>query len=143
MSRQWTKEQKLDLARRTRERWAAKRGAMAVEVPKVRPPEVQAVIDSMTPERRAKLEMIQARTMANVVGPEDKRAVQEALLRRDAVRDERRIGSREVSLIVRTDGTMVSLYGPCVCGKAKKEWHRVCLAQQVGSATEAGREPTI
>jgi hypothetical protein len=38
-----------------------------------------------------------------------------------------RIGSREVSLIVKTDGTMASLYGPCICGKPKREWHPLCL----------------
>lgn len=38
-----------------------------------------------------------------------------------------RIGSREVNLVVRTDGTMVSLLGPCVCGVPKREWHKLCL----------------
>ena len=36
-----------------------------------------------------------------------------------------RIGSRELSLIVKTDGTMVSQYGPCTCGAAKRQWHAV------------------
>jgi len=42
-------------------------------------------------------------------------------------RDTGRVGSREVNLIVRTNGTMVSQHGPCVCGKPKREWHDICL----------------
>ena len=41
-----------------------------------------------------------------------------------------RSGSREISIIVKNDGTMVSQYGPCVCGAAKREWHKICLARQ-------------
>lgn len=40
-----------------------------------------------------------------------------------------RIGSREVTLVVRTDGTMVSVNGPCVCGEGKRAWHRICLKE--------------
>lgn len=40
-----------------------------------------------------------------------------------------RIGSREVRIIVRTDGTMVSQYGPCICGAGKNQWHKICLKE--------------
>lgn len=48
----------------------------------------------------------------------------------DPVRDTVRVGSREVVLRVRTDGQMVSLQGPCLCGAAKREWHQICLKQE-------------
>lgn len=46
------------------------------------------------------------------------------------VRDPGRVGSREVVLRVKTDGLLVSLQGPCVCGARKREWHQICLKQQ-------------
>ena len=35
-----------------------------------------------------------------------------------------RIGSKELRLIVRTDGTVVSQFDTCLCGAQKNEWHR-------------------
>lgn len=52
----------------------------------------------------------------------------------EAVRDESRVGSHEVRLIVRTDGQMVSTHGPCVCGKSKREWHKICLKENSNAA---------
>jgi hypothetical protein len=43
------------------------------------------------------------------------------------VRDVTRVGSRDVVLRVKTDGTMASVQGPCVCGARKNEWHALCL----------------
>ena len=154
--RVWTDEQRAVASKRMAEVQAAKK-VLHIEIGKEspvsvkeRPPEVQAVIDSMTPERRAKLDMIQARTLANVVGTQDQRAVAEALARHEAEKatgtseapfgvgpvieggdpnPPSRIGSREVSLIVRTDGTMVSQYGPCLCGMGKRQWHPICLKE--------------
>lgn len=40
-----------------------------------------------------------------------------------------RSGSKELSIIIKNDGTMVSQYGPCVCGAAKRQWHKICLKE--------------
>jgi hypothetical protein len=149
MPRTWTQEQRDAAAKRMKlvaeKRWA-----------KTRPPEVQAVIDSMDPARRAKLQGAQNRiwqdngradglqarealarfeaerggiikevapTTTNAVDPDAFKAM---AMQTSPARDPVRIGSREVSLIVRTDGTMVSQYGPCICGRAKREWHAIC-----------------
>ena len=39
----------------------------------------------------------------------------------------RRIGSYELRIIVKTDGTMVSEDRPCICGAPKRQWHKICL----------------
>lgn len=153
----WTPEQRQAAAVRMKavqeKRWAKSED---IAPPRHIAPEVQAVLDTMTPERKAKLAMIQSRTMNLGNGRADGEATQAALARFEAEkqanpvlqetaplkpidpatglepnpgRDAGRIGSREVSLIVRTDGTMVSQYGPCVCGKQKREWHRICLGE--------------
>lgn len=41
-----------------------------------------------------------------------------------------RMGSRQVSLVVRNDGQMVSQFGPCVCGAVKRQWHAICLKEK-------------
>ena len=177
MARQWTVEQKKEAAERMRaiqlKRWANKKGDSLtnVETPDINPvvaeveraPEVQAVIDSMDPQRKAKMMMAQGRVWQDN-GRADGKAAREALERFEAdkqgipsyvpevtrtvasnavmpdafhamaaqvapQRDLGRVGSREVNLIVRTDGTMVSQHGPCVCGRAKREWHGICLKQ--------------
>jgi len=54
---------------------------------KIRAPEVQAVLDSMSPERRAKLQMIQAQTFARTLQHEQaagQKATAEALARHEA-----------------------------------------------------------
>lgn len=48
----------------------------------------------------------------------------------EPIRDAVRVGSREVVLRVRTDGQMVSMQGPCLCGAVKREWHQICLKTQ-------------
>ena len=125
----------LENRKKAGERLAAARAAkratplVAAAPPFIRPPEVQAVIDEMTPERRAKLEMIKARQVAML---QQTKEGQEALARaqEQGPRDPRRIGSREVRLIVKTDDTIVSVDGPCVCGKPKREWHTLCLKSE-------------
>lgn len=41
-----------------------------------------------------------------------------------------RVGSKELSIIVRTDGMMASQYDECVCGAKKREWHPICLREK-------------
>lgn len=156
--RQWSPEARAAAAERMRkisaERWSrAKEQPTVVEekpietgaelklsIEEVAPtrrtaPEVQAVLDTMTPERRAKLASVQARTMATGFVNEHERT--EAMERAQTTRElteappalplpPSRIGSREVSIIVRTDGTCVSQWGPCLCGRPKREWHVIC-----------------
>jgi hypothetical protein len=38
-----------------------------------------------------------------------------------------RVGIREIRLMVKTDGTLASLDGPCLCGSPKRQWHAICL----------------
>ena len=42
-----------------------------------------------------------------------------------------RVASRNVRLVVKTDGTMACLDSPCLCGKGKREWHAICLKEAV------------
>ena len=95
-------------------------------------PEVQAVIDSMDSERKVKMEMMRARQIAELSQTKEGR---EALARLEEskhpssgdVPPMRRPGSYELSIIVRNDGTMVSQFGPCLCGAGKRQWHKICL----------------
>lgn len=144
--RVWSDDQRRAASERMKIRHDAKKRSVAegqVAV-KERPPEIQAIIDTMTPERKAKLAMVQSRFLSTQEG-------QKALERHEAEKASgtseapfsegikfvpidyqlppSRVGSREVSLIVKTDGTMVSQYGPCLCGKAKREWHKICLKE--------------
>lgn len=180
MPRVWTKEQKAAAAVRMRAvataRWEKRNSEVAetfhlgnleaIEPEPQRSPEVQAVIDSMDPKRKAKLNGAQARIWQDN-GRADGKQAMEALerfeqakrenpvlqqiaplvpqtvatnavdpdafkamaMQSSPARDPGRIGSREVNLIVRTDGTMVSEYGPCICGRAKREWHTICVKQ--------------
>ena len=152
VKRIWTDEQRAAAADRMRhagqvrvERLRQAReqsqAAMPVAVAE-RDPEVQAVIDGMTPERRARLQQIQGQVLSSPDGQRalarheaEKVAVLEPAGERNPVADlapeRERVGSREVRLIVKTDGTMVSCDGPCICGAAKREWHKVCLAREV------------
>ena len=178
MGRGWTDGQKKAASERMKARWAAKhrqsdgwkvfagpvtidmpdpkKDFSAIEVieksaPKARPPEVQAVIDSMDPVRKARLQAVQARQWGHDAASD--RATREALERHEAqkiaiqtttaatgvipepsapgaigqVVVPPRPGSREVNLIVKNDGTMVSINGNCVCGVPKRVWHRICL----------------
>ena len=146
MTKMW--ESKRMAAIQTVQEEAIQSGAAPkVEVVHERPPEVQAVLDSMTPERRARLQMIQARQLQTREGQAalarheaEKIAVQTetvntsavAVLERQKIGDPNmvlppsRIGSREVSIIERTNGEIVSQYGPCICGRPKREWHMNC-----------------
>lgn len=128
--RVWSDEQRRAAAERCRERFTKK----PVEVRREVAPEVQAVIATMDPVRLAKLAEVQARTLSS-----DDPAVVAAVARHELVvteiqqaqiRDERRVGSYELRLIVKTDGTMVSPDRPCLCGRAKREWHAVCVARE-------------
>lgn len=147
--REWTPEQKAAAAERMKQRWANKAEAVveSVDAPLDSPvavmekpgrdPEVQAILDSMTPERRAKLAQIQAKTLATneaqaaLVRHEEEKAkgTSEAPFGTVEAAPSGRVGSREVSLIVKTDGTMASKDGPCLCGAAKREWHPICCKE--------------
>lgn len=152
--RVWTEEQRQAAAERMRSRMAQKKekeSSVAVEerpittgselkaiVEEVQPtrrevaPEVQAVIDSMDSERKVKMEMMRARQIAELSQTKEGR---EALARLEEskhpssgdVSPMRRPGSYELSIIVRNDGTMVSQFGPCLCGAGKRQWHKICL----------------
>jgi hypothetical protein len=116
------------------------------EVPMI--PSIERPADINDPTRRARLAMAQARILAT---PEGRLAVARHNAEKEQAEAQNvatatlepqgqanlpppRVGSREVSLVVRNDGTMVSLYGPCVCGRAKREWHGICLREGNGAA---------
>ena len=93
MKRKWTDAQRQAAAERMRLRMAKKKfgdrdtTVAVAEPPKVRAPEVQTVLDSMTPERKAKLAEVQARTFARTLqaeGNAGQRVTQEALARHEA-----------------------------------------------------------
>lgn len=143
--RVWTEEQKEAARQRMAYARAQKNqmveGAVAV-VEQVRPPEVQAVIDTMDPARKAKMEMMKARRMAEL---QQTKEGQEALQRLEEARHPtetvvtssdgvmvppmQRPGSYELRLIIRNDGTMVSSFCPCICGAGKRQWHKWCLKE--------------
>lgn len=134
--RVWTAEQRQAAAERARIRFTKKKsevGDDSVSSPvAVLDPEVQAVIDSMDSERKVKMEMMRARQIAELSQTKEGR---EALARLEEskhpssgdVPPMRRPGSYELSIIVRNDGTMVSQFGPCLCGAGKRQWHKICL----------------
>lgn len=117
----WTEEQKEAARARMKARWAERKGgsvAVVEEVVSARP------IVEMSPERLAKLAAIQGRMIAS--DPQANAAMQ----RHEAEKLEAaRVGVRDVMLRVSSDGNMVSLLGPCVCGAEKREWHKICLRE--------------
>lgn len=92
-------------------------------------PEVQAVLSTMTPERKARLAQIQSRTFQMADGQKALERHEIEKIAMEPVQQNGRPGSREISLLVRNDGTMVSQFGPCVCGAAKRQWHAICLKE--------------
>lgn len=134
--RVWTDDQRRAAAERmakmSSERWAKVKAVEDVNIgesptmEKVRAPEVQAVLDTMTPERRAKLAQIQGKILSTPDG-------QRALARHEAEKAQVEGGTAtvvaerpsvtEYLVRVSNDGTMVSLEGPCWCGEGKREWH--------------------
>ena len=142
--RVWTDQQKEAARQRMAVARAARRTSTAIlDIPdgdvearvRERDPEVQAVIDSMTPERRAKLAQIQSQTLQRTIQVESNvgsHMTEQALARHETDKLPpvmARPGSRELSIIVRNDGTMVSQYGPCICGAMKRQWHTICLRE--------------
>jgi hypothetical protein len=152
----------LERARReSRARAAEVSSPVVATVEKERDPEVQAVLDGMTPERRAKLASVQGQMMARLA---QTREGQEALKRFNgtAMEAEHKDLAQEISenvpevklgslteppkLAVREipmrtpfrltgtqGGLMISEYGPCVCGAEKLKWHEVCLRVKVNA----------
>jgi hypothetical protein len=116
-------------------------------------PEVQAVIDTMTPERKAKLQAIQARQWQRDAS-EDK-ATREALERHEA--QKKGMESKPEAVAVDLEpppppkavlvmevpfkvpfrltgsqsGLMISELSPCLCGEQRLKWHPVCLKVKV------------
>lgn len=147
-----------------RERMAAKRVlaaelATAVEPARTVVPEVQAVLDMMTPERRAKLEQVQAAGMARLAETLEGREALERLEARHNGNTEQTVTVVETvvtptveikqpelpkPVIVREvpmrgpfritgtgSGMCVSEMGACQCGEAKLKWHPICLTVKV------------
>ena len=104
MPRTWTEEQKEEQRQRI-----------------VRAQAVKVVMDDA---RMAKLRQVQAQTFA--ASEEGRRA----LALHEEGKDLTRVAVRDVQLRVSTDGTMVSLLGPCICGAEKRQWHPVCLKER-------------
>jgi len=103
---------------------------VVVAVPKVRErdPEVQAILDTMTPERKAKLADIQARVLSTAEGQAAiRRAEEQKLNDGQQATPEQRGKIRDVHLRINGNNEVASLDGACVCGKAKREWHTICL----------------
>ena len=181
--RVWTDEQRQAAAERMRrvqgERWAKKvihqdeslakgtqiRGEATASAVKdmgtvstvTRDPEVQAVIDTMTPERKAKLAAIQSRQWQRDAS-EDK-ATREALERHEALKNGDTPLESPASVVEPTtvtpveppkppvvlevpfkvpfrltgsqSGLMISELSPCICGEQRLKWHPVCLKVKV------------
>ena len=165
--RVWTDEQRQAAAERARLRFTKKSTDAAttavIELPeeqKIRAPEVQAVLDTMSPERKAKLAMIQARNLATLSQTKEGREALERLEARHTtaiIPDEKMPGQqgqfstastgiiseppksivREVPFKVpfrltgSQSGLMISELGPCLCGEQKLKWHPICLKVRV------------
>ena len=106
--RVWSDEQRRAAAERARARFTKKptdATTAVVELPedqKIRSPEVQAVIDTMSPERKAKLASIQARNLAQLNQTKEGR---EALQRMEARHTNAPIPSVNLSeTVIRADG---------------------------------------
>jgi hypothetical protein len=169
--RVWTDEQRRAAAKRCRKMVAERKAqrhdlvevisatpppsvVATMEQPqKVRAPEVQAVIDTMTPERKAKLANLQARQMAQL---SQTREGQEALERLEQRRNPmatvataERLQSQAIieppkPIVVEVpmkvpfrltgsqSGLMISELGPCHCGHPKLSWHPICLRVKAG-----------
>ena len=156
--RVWTEEQKKAVGERLKAGRLAKQSQTAVAEPPRREvaPEVQAVIDTMTPERKAKLKAVQERQWQRDAS-EDK-ATREALERHEAEKSGAPILSgppkiippvmevgasfiptTPVSVVTRPvhpfrftsggNGLMVSELGVCLCGMQKLKWHPICLSR--------------
>ena len=161
--RVWSDEQRLAASQRMKNRHEVKKGLDVMpEVPfhdmqtvvAARPAEVQAVIDSMDPVRKAKLAGIQARNLSQLTQTKEGREALERLEERHSgaeqntvpqVQAEQNIATpeppkpivREVPMKVpfrltgSMSGMMISELGPCVCGESKLKWHPVCLKVRV------------
>jgi hypothetical protein len=161
--RVWTEEQKKAVGDRLKAGRLAKQSQTAVaELPRREvSPEVQAVIDTMTPERKAKLQAIQARQWQRDAS-EDK-ATREALERHEALKNGNTPLESPASvaepqpkpttvtpvepprppvvlevpfkapfrLTGSQSGLMISELGPCLCGEQRLKWHPVCLKVKV------------
>ena len=169
--RVWTDEQRRAAAERMRAaqkvRWEKAKQvenvnsgeypmAVVATMEKIRAPEVQAVLDTMTPERKAKLASVQLRQWA--VDAQTDKATREALQRHEAEKSWAPILSgppkiippvmevgasfiptTPVSVVTRPvhpfrftsggNGLMVSELGVCLCGMQKLKWHPICLSR--------------
>ena len=173
--RVWTDEQRQAAAERARVRFTKKptyeviaelnnQTTAVLELPeeqKIRAPEVQAVIDTMDPARKAKLAGIQARQLAQLSQTKEG---QEALQRLEARHTTAVIPESQMpghttpqasviepqpvpttrTPVVREipmkgpfritgsqSGMCVSEMGPCQCGEPKLKWHPICLKVKV------------
>ena len=185
--RVWSDEQRQAAAQRARarftkkptavvERTAEESTALAIEGQKIhehsmasaafidrtpttvtRDPEVQAILNTMTGERKAKLERIQAKNLAALAQTKEGREALERMQARHNGTSEAPHAEvvenvtepahfipeppktilREVPMKVpfrftgSVSGLCVSELGPCQCGEAKLKWHPVCLKVRV------------
>ena len=160
--RVWTEEQKKAVGDRLKAGRLAKQSQTAVaELPRLEvSPEVQAVIDTMTPERKAKLAAILSRQWQRDAS-EDK-ATREALERHEAQKKgippleskpevvavdlgplpeppppPKAVLVMEVPFKVpfrltgSQSGLMISELSLCLCGEQRLKWHPVCLKVKV------------
>lgn len=120
----WTPEQRAAAAERMKgmaaKRWAKVREEEASDVP-------VAVMEPVEPSVSSVAVLEKPVEVTQI--PWNVEPAHDAVLKPEPVRDVTRVGSREVVLRVRTDGQMVSLQGPCVCGAMKREWHQICLKE--------------
>lgn len=124
--RGWTEEQKMKAADRMREaqkiRWEKVRAQkLMVDEPMLVVPNIETVSNSpfgsigqVTEVRECKV------AEANPICTFKK--AEENL-------PPRRLGVKEMRILVRTDGQMVNEVGPCLCGAGKREWHSICLKE--------------
>ena len=99
--RVWTDEQKKAVGDRLKAGRLAKQSQTAVAEPPHREvsPEVQAVIDTMTPERKAKLQAIQARNLANLSQTKEGREALERLEARHNPVEQFEVTGRNVPVV--------------------------------------------
>jgi hypothetical protein len=171
--RVWTEEQKKAVGDRLKAGRLAKKAnvilpdaqgdvqVMDHPAQRVVAPEVQAVIDTMTPERKAKLQAIQARQWQ--ADAQTDKATREALERHEALKNGNTPLESQASVVEpqpkpttvtpveppkppvvlevpfkvpfrltgSSSGLMISELSPCLCGEARLKWHPVCLRVKV------------
>lgn len=152
--RSWTPEQKQAAHDRAIARRDQKSQTPVAETDRERDPEVQAVLDTMSEERKAKLASIQARSMAQLAQTKDGQEALDRLANRHNHKEEiinpaqlpsmnmenvteppKKIREIPLKAPFRITGSQsgmcVSEMGPCWCGEPKLKWHPICLKVRI------------